>query len=79
MIVKETKEYIIRKIPLNYRIDIKRSLTLKNPSTRIERDWYEDIEHPLQDAIDLAERVCREYFTANPHFIDEAPLGEQAR
>ena len=61
-VVCETDKYIIKEIPLNFRIDIKPSLTLINPHTGIERDWYEDIESPLQVAIDLAERVSVEYF-----------------
>ena len=71
-IVHQTNNYTIKKIPLNWRIDIKRSLVLKNQATRIERDWYEDIEHPLQEAVELAERVCSDYFIHNPAYGDIA-------
>ena len=73
MIVKETENYTIKKIPLNWRIDIKKTLVLKNQSTRIERDWYEDIEHPLKNAINLAERVCEEYFMPNLYYNSGTP------
>ena len=61
MIAHETNEYIIREIPLNYRIDIKKTMRLKNPNSAIERDWYspsdwdKPFKTPLERAIWVAE------------------------
>lgn len=61
-IVHETEFYTIRKIPRNWRIDMKPSVTLVTPNTGIERDWYEWSGNLLQEAIELAERVSKEHF-----------------
>ena len=61
-IIYETNNYTIKKIPLNYRIDIKRTMVAINRNAGIERDCYSDIEKPLEKAIEVAERFSDDYF-----------------
>jgi hypothetical protein len=68
MIIFETNEYTIKEIPLNYRIDIKKTLRLKDHHSAIERDWYSPLdwsqgfENPLERAKWIAEEACKDHF-----------------
>ena len=61
----ETDKYTIKEIPLNYRIDIKPSMVLKDKNTGIERDWYWPLDwgkQPLESVKQVAEEACKDYF-----------------
>jgi len=61
-VIYETNNYTIKKIPLNYRIDVKKTMVARNRNAGIERDCYSDIEKPLERAIEVAEQFSNDYF-----------------
>jgi len=60
-LVFKCREYIIEKIPLNYRITIK--LERKCERYGIERDWYSILEHGLEYAKEVASQAIELHFT----------------
>ncbi|MDD3285581.1 MAG: hypothetical protein PHG95_03025, partial [Patescibacteria group bacterium] len=54
VLIFDSKEYSIKKIPLNYRMDIK--LPHQNNHKTINRDCYS----PIEDGIDKAHKVAQE-------------------
>ena len=63
VIVFEDKFYRISKIPLNYRIDFKRTLKKKIPNHGIDRDAYSDLDKGLEEAHALAKLLIERHFS----------------
>ena len=61
-IVYDDKYYRISKIPLNYRIDIKKSLLKKIPAHQMDRDCYSDLELGLDEAHAVAKMIIERHF-----------------
>lgn len=54
--------YSISKIPLNYRIFIKRELRKDIPNRRIDRDCYSGLEGGIEKAHEVAKECIRDHF-----------------
>lgn len=61
-LIYNCREYRIEKIPLNYRITIKRVMKKIHPNYGIDRDVYSDPEKGLDEAKRVAELTLVEYF-----------------
>lgn len=61
-IVFDCLEYTISKIPLNYRIDIKKYCSPKYPERGIDRDCYSDPKRGLEYAKQVANETIDDYF-----------------
>jgi CTP:phosphocholine cytidylyltransferase-like protein len=60
--IYDTQNYTVRKIPLNIRIDIKKSMVRINQNASIDRDLYLPFDTKMEDIIIIAERYCNDYF-----------------
>ena len=56
-LVFDSKEYSIERIPLNFRINIKKCLELQNNNSGISRDHYSNSDHGLEKAHEVAKEV----------------------
>lgn len=63
IVLFENEFYSVKSIPLNYRIDIKHMLTMKNKSMQLERDYYDtDDNRTVESSKSLAELIIKEYW-----------------
>lgn len=70
-IVFDNKFYRISIIPLNYRIDVKRTLIKKIPNHGIDRDCYSDLDKGLKEAQAVARMVIDRHFTPTPAMLGQ--------
>lgn len=61
-IIYETNEYTVKQIPLNYRIDIKKTMMAQNHNAKIDRDLYLPLDTKMDNIKFVAERYCNDYF-----------------
>lgn len=54
--------YTIEKIPLNYRVRIKRRLRKRTPRHGIDRDFYLHLERSIEEVHEEAEEFIEKYF-----------------
>ena len=60
IVVFTDKNYIIEKMPLNYKITIK--CEKKRLRQHIERDWYSDSDYGIGEAHEMAKYAITEFF-----------------
>lgn len=61
-LIADYREYRIEKIPLNYRITVKKVLKLKNPTYGIDRDCYAPLGYSIDQVHEMAKATIKEYF-----------------